>query len=53
LQRVGQALEGTTVDNPFPRLDSHDAHLDEWLWEVLARLNDDESSDFYFQRWLP
>jgi hypothetical protein len=51
LDRVGSALvEGD--DNPFPRLDSHDVHLDEWMFEVAARLNDDEDSDFYFKRWV-
>jgi hypothetical protein len=51
LDRVGQALtEGD--DNPFPRLDSHDAHLDEWFYEVVARLNNDENSDFYYKRWI-
>lgn len=51
LHRVGQALtEG--YDNPFPRTDDHDSHLDEWLFEVSARLNNDEDSDFYFKRWV-
>ena len=51
LDRVGKALtEG--YDNPFPRLDSHDAHLDEWFYEVVARLNNDENSDFYYKRWM-
>lgn len=48
---VGKALtEG--YDNPFPRADAHDAHLDEWMFEVVARLNDDENSDFYYKRWI-
>lgn len=52
LDRTGKALlEG--YDNPFPRLDSHDAHLDLWLFEIMARLNNDESSNFYYKRWLP
>jgi hypothetical protein len=51
LDRVGQALtEGD--DNPFPRLDSHDDHLDEWFYEVVARLNNDENSDFYYKCWM-
>lgn len=51
LDYVGKALtEG--YDNPFPRADSHDAHLDEWLFEVLARLNNNEDSNFYYKRWL-
>jgi hypothetical protein len=51
LDFVGKALtEG--YDNPFPRTDGHDTHLDEWMFEVLARLNNDEDSDFYYKRWL-
>lgn len=51
LDFVGKALtEG--YDNPFPRADRHDAHLDEWMFEVVARLTDDENSDFYYKRWL-
>ncbi|MDX1523513.1 MAG: hypothetical protein R3264_17940, partial [Anaerolineae bacterium] len=51
LDFVGRALtEG--YDNPFPRTDDHDAHLDEWLFEVLSRLNSDEDSDFYYKRWV-
>lgn len=51
LDRVGKALTGG-YDNPFPRLDSHDSHLDEWFYEVVARLNNNESSDFYYKRWM-
>ena len=51
LDRVGQALT-QGYDNPFPRLDNHDAHLDEWLFEVSARLNNDEDSEFYYKRWV-
>lgn len=51
LDRVGQTLSGG-LNNPFPRLDSHDAHLDEWFYEVIARLNNDENSDFYYKRWM-
>jgi hypothetical protein len=51
LDRVGRALtEGDY--NPFPRLDKHEAHLDEWFYEVLIRLNNDENSDFYYKRWM-
>jgi hypothetical protein len=51
LERVGRAL--TEKDyNPFPRLDKHEAHLDEWFYEVLVRLNNDENSDFYYKRWM-
>jgi hypothetical protein len=51
LDRVGKALT-QGYDNPFPRLDDHDAHLDEWLFEVSARLNNDEGSEFYYKRWV-
>jgi len=51
LDFVGKALtEG--YDNPFPRTDSHDAHLDEWMFEVMGRLTNDENSEFYYKRWL-
>ncbi len=51
LDYVGKALD-EGYNNPFPRTDEHDIHLDEWLFEVLARLNDDENSDFYYKRWM-
>lgn len=51
LDKVGQALNDKTY-NPFPRLDSHDMYLDEWLFEVAVHLNEDEDSDFYFKRWV-
>jgi hypothetical protein len=51
LDRLGRALRGES-DNPFPRLDMHEASLDIWFLEVLTRLNEDESSDFYFKRWI-
>jgi hypothetical protein len=51
LAEVGQALDDKTY-NPFPRLDSHDMYLDEWLFEVATHLNDNEDSDFYFKRWI-
>jgi hypothetical protein len=51
LDRVGKALT-QGYDNPFPRLDDHDAHLDEWLFEVSARINNDEGSEFYYKRWV-
>ena len=51
LHFVGKALtEG--YDNPFPRADAHDLYLDEWMFEVVAHLNDDENSDFYYKRWI-
>lgn len=51
LNRVGKALT-QGYDNPFPRLDDHDSYLDEWLFEVSARLNNDEGSEFYYKRWV-
>jgi hypothetical protein len=51
LDRVGKALT-QGYDNLYPRLDDHDSHLDEWLFEVAARLNNDEGSEFYYQRWV-
>lgn len=51
LDFVGKALTAGYA-NPFPRADAHDAHLDEWMFEVVARLNDDENSDFYYRHWI-
>lgn len=51
LDRVGRAVRGEK-DNPYPRLDLHEASLDLWFLEVLTRLNEDEESDFYFKRWI-
>lgn len=51
LDFVGKALT-QGYDNPFPRTDAHDSHLDEWMFEVVARLTDDENSDFYYKRWI-
>lgn len=51
LDRVGRRLRNED-DNPFPRLDAAEASLDLHFLEVLRRLNQDESSDFYFRRWL-
>lgn len=50
LDRIGQALSGN--DNPFPRLDAHEAPLDLWFFEVARRLNNDESSPFFYKKWL-
>ena len=51
LDRVGRTLAGDS-HNPFPRLDLHEAALDLWFIEVLARLNEDTASPFYFKRWV-
>ena len=48
---IGQRLNDKD-DNPFPRYDSHEAPFDEWMYEVLALMNDDESSKFYYENWL-
>jgi len=51
LQIIGRALtEG--YDNPFPRLDGHEMPLDQWFYEIVSRVNNDENSDFYYKRWL-
>lgn len=51
LQLIGRALNDG-YDNPFPRLDKHEMPLDEWFYQVLQRINTDENSDFYYQRWI-
>ena len=51
LDFVGKALTGG-YDNPFPRADAHDAHLDEWMFEIIAKINDDEDSEFYYKNWI-
>lgn len=51
LDFVGRALNDG-YDNPFPRADAHDAHLDDWMFEIVARINNDENSDFYYKRWI-
>lgn len=50
LETAGRAL-GKESFNPFPRLDLHEAALDLWFVELLARLDDDPESDYYFRRW--
>ncbi len=51
LNCIHQALfEG--YDNPFPRLDMHEAAFDQWFNEIVQRLNMDESSDFYYKKWI-
>jgi len=51
LDRIGKAVGGED-DNPFPRLDSHEAPLDLWFYEVVKRLNDEPGSEFYFKKWI-
>lgn len=51
LDRAGKALlEG--YDNPFPRFDRHDCHLDDWQYEIMAHLTNDEDSKFYYKHWI-
>jgi len=51
LRVIGRALiEG--YDNPFPRLDKHEMPLDQWFYEIVSRINNDENSDFYYKHWL-
>jgi len=38
--------------NPFPRLDAHEMPLDNWFFEVVKQLNEDENSSFYYKRWF-
>ncbi len=52
LDRVGKAISGKN-DNPFPRLDGHEAPLDLWFFEILLRLSNDENSEFYYKRFMP
>ena len=49
LHQIGAKISGKD-DNPFPRWDRHEEPLDLWLFEVMALLTEDESSDFYFKK---
>ena len=51
LDRIGRAID-EGYDNPFPRLDAHEAPLDLWFYEVVQRLNEDENSEFFFRKWI-
>tara|TARA_B100001123_G_scaffold425819_1_gene539183 strand:+ start:160 stop:1296 length:1137 start_codon:yes stop_codon:yes gene_type:complete len=51
LHQIGAKITGRD-DNPFPRWDRHEEPLDLWLFEIMANLNDDESSDFFYKRWV-
>jgi hypothetical protein len=51
LQGIGNALKQKFF-NPFSRLDSHEASLDLWSYEIFENLNDDKSSDFYYAKWI-
>jgi hypothetical protein len=51
LERIGRALTGAET-NPFPRHDEHEAQFDLWFYEVLKHLNNDKTSDFYYNQWI-
>ncbi len=51
LQVIADTLP-ETLYNPFPRLDAHEAPLDDWFYEVVQRLTTDEASNFYYRRWM-
>jgi hypothetical protein len=51
VHQVGQRLTDKD-DNPFPRYDAHEAPFDEWIYEILNLINDDENSKFYYEKWL-
>ena len=51
VHQIGQRLNDKD-DNPFPRLDAYEAPFDEWIYEVLLLINDDESSKFFRKNWV-
>lgn len=51
VHQIGQRLTDKD-DNPFPRYDAHEAPFDEWIYEILNLINDDENSKFYYENWL-
>lgn len=51
LDQMGKA-EKNGVDNPFPRLDMNEASLELWFYELMARLTNDESNEFFYKRWI-
>ncbi len=51
LQIISETLS-EHLYNPFPRLDAHEAPLDDWFYEVVQRLTTDEDDDFYYQHWM-
>jgi hypothetical protein len=51
LDRIGRALSGQPF-NPFPRLDDYEYPLDNWFLEIAQRLNNDESSEFHWKKWV-
>ena len=51
LELIGRALNDG-YNNPFPRLDRHEAPLDEWFYEIIQRVNNTPGSRFYYKHWL-
>jgi hypothetical protein len=51
LKLIGRSLNDG-YNNPFPRLDRHEAPLDEWFYEVIRRVNNNPDSKFYYKHWL-
>lgn len=51
LDQIGKALAGGPY-NPFPRLDDHETPLDEWYWQIVQCLNNDEGSEFFWKEWI-
>ena len=52
LDQIGKAVSGG-IFNPFPRLDDHEVPLEEWYWQIVQRLTNDEASEFYWKKWVP
>ena len=51
LDQIGRAVSGGPF-NPFPRLDDHEAPLEEWYLQIVLRLTNDEDSEFYWKHWI-
>ena len=51
LDIIGKSIENG-VNNPFPRLDLIEASLELWFYEIMARITNDENSDFYYKHWI-
>ena len=51
LDQFGRAVSGGPF-NPFPRLDDHEAPLEEWYRQIVLRLNNDEDSEFFWKHWI-
>lgn len=51
LDQIGRAVSGGPF-NPFPRLDDHEVPLEEWYWQIVQRLTNDEDSEFHWKKWI-